>query len=51
MDLKLKITQFLCRHEYVKYKKVNLFLNLSGERIYIQCEKCGKDKGSYFIKG
>lgn len=43
------IKRMLCKHEYVEMKEIpKMYQCISGERIYIVCEKCGKIKGSYF---
>lgn len=47
-ELKKRIKQFFCRHEYGEYIKNNKFHSISGERVYIVCNKCGKIKGSYY---
>lgn len=48
VEMKKRIKQFFCRHEYGEYIKNNKFHSISGERVYIVCNKCGKIKGSYY---
>lgn len=44
-----KIKQLFCKHKYVEMVEVPKgFQCISGERIFIVCEKCGKIKDSYF---
>lgn len=49
-EKKSKIKQLFCKHDYHECRKKEPFQCLSGESIYIVCEKCGKVKGSYFKK-
>lgn len=42
------IKQLLCKHDPKEYTKREPFFNLSGDRIYLVCTKCGKEMGSYF---
>lgn len=49
-QIKKWIKPLFCKHEYEEFLKQEPFFNLSGDRIYIICEKCGKEKGSYFRK-
>ena len=46
--MKNKIKQLFCKHRYVEMIAISPFKCISGETIYIVCEKCGKVKGSYF---
>jgi len=48
--LKVSLRRLFCRHKFIEAKKVGFFQVLSGDRIYIVCEKCGKEKGSYFVR-
>jgi hypothetical protein len=44
-----KIKQLFCKHKYVEMREISkTYQCISGERIYIVCEKCGKIKDSYF---
>lgn len=44
------IRQLFCKHNYQWYRAQGLFFNLSGERQYKICSKCGKRAGSRFIR-
>lgn len=44
-----RIKGLFCKHKYIEMKEIPKgFQCISGETIYIVCEKCGKIKGSYF---
>lgn len=44
------IKQLFCKHEYEWCRKIEPFYNLSGERVYYVCKKCGKVKDERFIR-
>lgn len=50
MRITERIKQLFCKHIYGEYlrKETYPFKTISGDRIYIMCEKCGHIKGSYF---
>jgi hypothetical protein len=43
-----RVKQLFCKHDPKEYTKPGLFYNLSGDRIFLVCTKCGKEMGSYF---
>ena len=48
MRIKDEIKQLFCKHKYVEMKENSIYKVISGDTIYIVCEKCGKVKASYF---
>lgn len=49
MKILNKIKQLFCKHDYREVtENKSSFSNLTGERVFIVCKKCGKVKGSYF---
>ena len=42
--------RLVCKHEPHYCRKIEPFFNLSGERQYKICSKCGKRMGERFIK-
>ncbi|AEY65406.1 hypothetical protein Clo1100_1154 [Clostridium sp. BNL1100] len=42
------IKQLFCKHNFVQAKKASKYESISGERIYIVCEHCGKVNSSYY---
>ena len=48
-DPKPKLLQLFCKHDAEWYRKVEKFHNLSGERQYRICKKCGKILDTRFI--
>ena len=47
--IKDRIAGLFCKHKYVEMVEIPKgFQCISGERIFIVCEKCGKVKDSYF---
>lgn len=48
--IKKKIKQLFCKHAYFPVVKVEKFHNLSGDHIYLLCEKCGKTEYYQFLK-
>lgn len=48
--IKDRTISLFCKHRYVEMIAISPFQCISGERIYIVCDKCGKVKDSYFKK-
>lgn len=43
------LKQLFCKHDYASYVKADKFKIISGERVYVVCSKCFKEKCSYFV--